>query len=140
MDTNDFASLMKSVPGLSESQMKALYKKLQGFVETNLTSSEPVIKELRETKFKEGFICPHCNSKHVVRYGMNKGRQRYKCKDCGKTSIDLTNTPLCRTRYPQKWILFIECMLNGFSLRKSATIVGVTWVTLFYWRHKILSA
>jgi len=31
-------------------------------------------------------------------------------------------------------------MLNVFSLRKSAEIVGVTWVTLFYWRYKILSA
>ena len=31
-------------------------------------------------------------------------------------------------------------MLKGYSLRKSAEIVGVTWVTLFYWRHKLLSA
>jgi hypothetical protein len=31
-------------------------------------------------------------------------------------------------------------MFKGYSLRKSAEIVGVTWVTLFYWRHKLLSA
>lgn len=140
MNTNDFTLLMKSIPGLSESQIVALYNKLKGIVEPNQAASEPVIKELRETKFKEGFSCPHCNSKEVVRCGKNKGRQRYKCKDCGKTSIDLTNTPLNRTRYPEKWMPFMECMLNGFSLRKSAKIVGVTWVTLFYWRHKILSA
>lgn len=29
-------------------------------------------------------------------------------------------------------------MLQGHSLRKSAHLVGVTWVTLFYWRHKLL--
>lgn len=31
-------------------------------------------------------------------------------------------------------------MFKGYSLRKSSEIVGVTWVTLFYWRHKLLSA
>ena len=37
-------------------------------------------------------------------------------------------------------IHFIECMIEGYSLRKSAELIGgISWVTLFYWRHKILS-
>lgn len=35
---------------------------------------------------------------------------------------------------------FIECMLNGLSLRETALIIGITHVTAFYWRHKVLSA
>ncbi|MDQ0058660.1 transposase-like protein [Paenibacillus harenae] len=37
---------------------------------------------------------------------------------------------------------FVECMIEGFSLRKCAEQLNdeVTHVTLFYWRHKILSA
>ena len=31
-------------------------------------------------------------------------------------------------------------MIEGKSLRKSQKIVGVSYVTLFYWRHKILNA
>jgi hypothetical protein len=31
-------------------------------------------------------------------------------------------------------------MYLGYSLRKSAEIVEVIWVTLFYWRHKLLNA
>jgi hypothetical protein len=31
-------------------------------------------------------------------------------------------------------------MLKGHSLRKSAELVGVSCVTLFYWRHKLLRA
>ncbi|AZV42891.1 transposase [Peribacillus asahii] len=31
-------------------------------------------------------------------------------------------------------------MFKDYSLRKSAEIVGVTWVTLFYWRDKLLNA
>ncbi len=31
-------------------------------------------------------------------------------------------------------------MIEGYSLRKSAKLIGdISWVTLFYWRHKILS-
>ena len=47
---------------------------------------------------------------------------------------------LYRTRKGNEWITFVECMFKGYSLRKSAEIVGVTWVTLFYWRHKLLNA
>lgn len=25
------------------------------------------INEMRETRFKEGFVCPHCSSEHIVR-------------------------------------------------------------------------
>jgi hypothetical protein len=47
---------------------------------------------------------------------------------------------LYRTRKGDEWITFVDCMFKGYSLRKSADIVGVTWVTLFYWRHKLLNA
>ncbi|MDR2760877.1 MAG: hypothetical protein LBB09_03465 [Rickettsiales bacterium] len=26
----------------------------------------------------------YCNSIHIVKYGVNYGKQRYRCKDCGK--------------------------------------------------------
>jgi hypothetical protein len=50
--------------------------------------------------------------------------------------------PLCNEREDLIWVRFIECMIEGFSLRKRAEQLNdeVTHVTLFYWRHKILSA
>lgn len=96
--------------------------------------------EMRETRFKEGFECPHCSSEYVVRFGKYNGRQRYRCKACSKTFTDTTNTVLYRTRKGNEWITFVDCMFNGYSLRKSAEIVGVSWITLFYWRHKLLNA
>jgi transposase-like protein len=95
---------------------------------------------MRETRFKEGFECPHCSSEHVVRFGKYNGRQRYRYKCCSKTFTDTTNTVLYRTRKGNEWITFVDCMFKGYSLRKSPEIVGVTWVTLFYWRHKLLNA
>lgn len=44
-----------------------------------------------------------------------------------------------RLKKADKWIPFIECMLNGLSLRETALQIGITQVTAFYWRHKVLS-
>jgi len=116
---------------------------------SSLSASEPVFQEINERKNKEGYTCTLCNSKQVVRFGKymvkvglkEVERQRYRCKDCKKTFTDVTNTPLYRTHKPDKWIEFIKCMLEGYSLRKSAELIGgVHYVTLFYWRHKILAA
>ncbi|PLT33489.1 hypothetical protein CUU64_13010 [Bacillus sp. V5-8f] len=45
-----------------------------------------------------------------------------------------------RWKKADKWVAFIECKLKGLSLRNTAEIVGITHVTAFYWRHKVLSA
>lgn len=34
----------------------------------------------------------------------------------------------------------MDCMIKGYSLRKSGKILGMSHVALFYWRHKLLSA
>lgn len=115
----------------------------------SFSASEPVFQEVTERKNKDGYTCVRCGSKQVVRFGkymVKLGlkeieRQRYRCKDCRKTFTDVTSTPLYRTHKPDKWLDFIKCMLEGYSLRKSADLIGeVHYVTLFYWRHKVLSA
>lgn len=117
-----------------------VYQWVKRYVEPSSSVGGRLINEMRETRFKEGFECPHCLSVHVVRFGKYNGRQRYRCNCCNKTFTDTTNTVLYRSRNGNEWITFVDCMFKGYSLRKSAEIVGVTWVTLFYWRHKLLSA
>ena len=38
------------------------------------------------------------------------------------------------------WIKYVDCMLNGFSVRKVAEECGIHRNTAFAWRHKILDA
>jgi transposase-like protein/IS1 family transposase len=135
-----FSNLLKFLGRLNPTQKEQVYHWLKRYVDPTSSVGGRMIDEMRETRFKEGFKCPLCTSEHIVRFGKYKGRQRYKCKVCYKTFSDMTNTVLYRTRKGNEWIAFIECMLKGYSLRKSAEIVGVTWVTLFYWRHKLLNA
>ncbi len=49
---------------------------------------------IRETRFKEGLGCFHCGSVKVKRNGKYRERQRYLCRDCGKSFNDLSNTPI----------------------------------------------
>ena len=62
-------------------------------------------------------VCPHCNSKYIVKNGKNKDKQRYKCKSCRKSFITETNTPIY---YSKKdiavWIQYLECLFAQNSL------------------------
>lgn len=110
---------------------------------------EPFFTKYLNEKNKNGYECPDCESVHIVRFGKyttivdceEVKKQRYRCKACKKTFTDLTKTALYRTRHLNQWIKFVECMIEGYSLRKSADLIGnITHVTLFYWRNKLLSS
>lgn len=145
---------MRAIDILKEIQKlnPAEKQRLRTFLIDALTapsSTGNALQEISERKNKNGYSCPHCNSHHVVRFGKYTTivdgdeikKQRYRCKACTATFTDLTNTALYRTRRLNKWIKFIECMIEGYSLRKSADLVTeISHVTLFYWRHKLLSA
>ena len=38
------------------------------------------------------------------------------------------------------WMKYIECIMNGFPLRKCADMCNIHYVTAFKWRHKVLDA
>lgn len=85
--------------------------------------------------------CPHCHSTHIVKNGTKKGLQNYICRDCQKSFSSVSRTVFAGSKYSiDIWKLYIECMLNKFSLRKTAKVCGINTTTAFYWRHKILDA
>jgi transposase-like protein/IS1 family transposase len=139
MSAKGFRNLLQYISTLDKPHQERIYYELQRSIFPSSASTH-VINELRDKRYAKGFTCAHCKSCSVVRFGKYSGRQRYKCKDCGKTFSDLTNSPLQGTHYPEKWIKFIDCMLKGMSLREASNELGVHHVTLFYWRHKVLSA
>lgn len=77
-----------------------------------------------------------------VRNGHRKdGTQRYVCKDCGKSFVIATNSIVSGTRKDLSvWEQYIDCMMNGLSIRKTAVACGIHRNTAFLWRHKILDA
>lgn len=99
------------------------------------------LDEIRAARFHNGLSCPHCGgSSNFKKNGTYRGRQRYLHKGCGHTFNDLTNTPIHRTKYPEKWASYLQAMEQGYSLRKCAELVGISLQASFEWRHKILHA
>lgn len=107
------------------------------FVKT-LNIEDFVAKE----RFANGRVCPLCGCIHVVRNGHRKdGTLRYVCKDCGKSFVIATNSIVSGTRKDLSvWEKYIDCMMNGLSIRKTAIACGIHRNTAFLWRHKILDA
>ncbi len=100
-----------------------------------------VESDIKEHRFSKGRVCPHCGGHDICRYGKSQGKQRYLCHSCKKTFADFTSSPAYNSKKPlEKWLLYAKCMINGYSIRKSAEIVGIHPSTSFYWRHKILDA
>ncbi len=95
--------------------------------------------EQNSTLLKELKECPHCKSNHFVKNSKKDGRQRFVCMDYHKIFAVTNNTILSK---PQKdleiWKKYIHCMIEKYSLRKTAEICGIALSTSFYWRHKIL--
>lgn len=90
---------------------------------------------------KEVSCCPHCQSTKFVKNGTSRGTKRFLCKDCGKSFTTTTNTIFFNAKKDILiWQKYIHCMVEKYSLRKTAEICDISLPTAFAWRHKILDA
>ncbi len=132
-----FNELKKIVNSMSLSDRQELFKYLEG-----LNDDSDLSSSLETSKFSNGLYCTNCGCiENIVKFGKYKEFQRYKCKDCGSTFTAKTNSIFNKsTKNMGTWSRYIDCLLNGTSLRKSAQICGISLPTSFFWRHKILHA
>ncbi|AIZ62116.1 hypothetical protein QR42_18370 [Bacillus sp. WP8] len=61
-----FSNLLKYIDKLPHTQKEQVYQWVKRFVEPSSSPGGHLINEMRETRFKDGFECPHCSSEHVV--------------------------------------------------------------------------
>lgn len=86
-------------------------------------------------------LCPHCKHDRIVKNGHTDGRQRYKCRNCGKTFIlPISNVHDDTKKNRAIWNKYINCMMEGFGVSKAAAICDITHLTAFRMRMKILDA
>lgn len=135
-----FATILGAVLLLGADEQRKLLALLKKQLDSDPNTVESFIKELRDKRFRKGFACPHCHCEKVVRNGTQRGRQRYMYSDCGRTFSDHTHTPFRGTHYPYLWLPFMEHMMNGYSLRKTAKLLDISLSTAFIWRHMLLTS
>jgi|GEM_PF-1634279 transposase-like protein len=100
---------------------------------------------VREWKHADRLRCPRCDPEHgkdIVCNGKAKpgsDRQRYLCRNCGRSFNDRTGTVLHKSRKAEWWPAFLKCLLDGKSVREIAKDVGISPTTAQAWRRKLLS-
>ncbi len=81
----------------------------------------------------QSVLCYHCDSADLIRFGFQNGRQRYKCRACGKTSrANKGSNAYDETVKAQILAAYHE---RG-SLRAMKRIFGVSPNTVIAWLKK----
>ena len=90
-------------------------------------------------KIKE---CVYCKSRKIICYGHSKkGRQRYLCKDCGRTFTIVTKSFFKNSRISyEQWLKLMECEMIGSSLKETSYQTRLSVTSCFYLRHKLYKA
>jgi len=81
--------------------------------------------------------CRHCKSRNTRKNGKTKGKQRYLCKDCGRTFAG--KPPKFSEKTKQKAIVMY---LNNVGIRKIALFLECSPATVLYWirqKHRKLT-
>lgn len=102
-------------------------------------NSKSIISKVIDNE-RDDVCCPKCKGKNIVKDGLYKGRQKFKCKDCNKKFNSLTNTPFHHSRLTYNQIEnAYQCLVDKLPIRKVAFKLKISTKTAFILRHKIIS-
>ena len=141
VEQKQFLSLLKSIESLTSDQILILQSALPDpdTPDTlDIQVGQSQVLQAIEEQFCNTPLCPRCHSDNVGGWGMQSGRQHYKCNDCDRTFNALTNTPLPRLRVKEKLDQYLECMRGDTTLRVAARQCGISLPTSFSLRHRLM--
>ena len=125
--------IIKAIAGLSESERAQLLERIS----PSQVSSSSQSPRLRQLLDKQG-RCPHCGGSRYYRFGRDKGAQRFRCHDCGRTFTEYTGTWQSGLHRRDLASRYMSLMSQNKSLDKISSELRINKKTAFDWRHKIL--
>jgi len=124
---------------LSETERLELLKELKQ-LSTNSVSTPKSQEFRRELLDNKLGCCAHCSHPKYVKFGIDKGSQRYKCKLCKRSFTEYTGTWMAGLQRKDKIEDYLALMLEEKSLDKIKETLSINKKTAFDWRHKILAS
>ena len=123
---------------------------------SNLAQNHLLVKEIGVTSIEEFVLslkgdgvtqitCPTCGSTEIAlngRYKTGKDeKQKYKCKKCGKVFSAFYGTLIQGCTFSLfEWLRFIDCLYNGYSVKRTAFLCDVSEQTVFANRLRLFYA
>ncbi len=74
--------------------------------------------------------CPKCTSEKATKNGRRRGKQCYKCLDCGRQFVE---SPIERSYRPEVRQLCLKMYLNGMGLRGIERVTEIHHTTIMHW-------
>jgi len=141
MHTPELNRMRQTITELFADEIVDLKKDLDREVR-NKTEAKNALHKVIDKERDESRYCDHCGSVHIVKNGKTPtGRQKYMCRDCGKSYSDTRSSITASSKKPYHvWESFIMCMMNEFTLRKTTKLVDISLPTAQVWRHKVMEA
>ena len=75
--------------------------------------------------------CPKCGCEKSVKYGTARGKQRYKCAECG---YQFTRETSRARSLDEKW-LAMTLLVSGLSMTAVAKALGVSAQSVMRWKN-----
>ena len=113
-----FRKWMQRVAQLTRRQREQLLAVLRPAVDL-----DRVCATIEQTR--AGLACPDGGGQRLHRHGYDRGLQRYRCCACKRTFNALSGTPLARLRHRERWLAYLDGMLDSKSVRAAADAIGV---------------
>lgn len=133
-----FNNLLDSLDSLTEAQITELMSRLE--VKRSGQENSQDNQELMQEGTKI-IACPHCGSVSVKKHDKTKGKQRYRCKDCGKVFSGTTGTLQHHSKLKAKhWKGLIKGLILNLSIRQIADDIELSPQTVWYNKQKICNA
>jgi transposase-like protein len=129
MKTATFKALMDELDRLTRSQTKRVLDRVKA-IQSDRDSTQAFTKN-------EPKSCPHCRGK-LVRNGSENGLQRFRCRSCAVSCCATTGTPLARLKHKGQLAAYADCLRQGFTIRKTARVMGFSVSRALRWRHRFL--
>ena len=132
----DLSVFTKHLGSLTDDELSELLSRLE--IEKSRREQPEDIKGLT---VKDGNVqaCPQCGSVSIKKHDKRNGKQRYRCKDCGKTFTETSNTMLYRSKLTkEQWEKLVKGIVQHLTLSQIAEEVGLSPSGVWYNRQKIL--
>lgn len=85
--------------------------------------------------------CVHCGSIHTKKHGKASGKQRYICKDCGKTFNRFTGTVMSHSRLSiSQWKELLRGIIENLTISRIAKNIEVSKSSAWINKQKICYA
>lgn len=123
--------LQDIISGLSEEEQRAIFEGLKRTFENKPKKTESKV-----------YCCIHCGSASYKKHGTtNKGLQRYRCHDCGRTWSENYGDSLRYTHLSEEtWKEMLRGFVEELSIPKIARNIGCSTKTVWLAKTKVNQA